>query len=250
MGLKFSLGAIFAALVLVTASLCHFKEGRYVETLLLWMLVSFPGLFLWIIHQQYRSILQGRKDEINSIMARGKTFSAYLKAFESTGSERSLKKTMDRLFYRKFGRSKYHFSLGMNTFLGALFVLVILTWAKAPMGLPADLATRVQALPLATVAGLSGAFIWGLYDVLRRYEAVDLSPGALHSIWLRMLVASVVAPMVSAAFAGPLKPTVAFAVGLFPTTELFDFVKGQARKGLNMSMSAVALSNWPAFKRI
>lgn len=191
MGLKSWLTVLAVALALAVIALCYFKDYQYIEAVLLWLLVLFPGAFLGIVHQQYRSILQGRKDEIKSIMGRGNTFSDYLKAFESSGSERSLQKTMDRLFYRKFGRSKYHFPLGMNAVLGGLFVLALLIWSKAPMHLPADITARLQALPLATVAGLSGAFIWGLYDVLRRFEAVDLSPAALHSIWLRMLVASV-----------------------------------------------------------
>jgi len=53
-----------------------------------------------------------------------------------------------------------------------------------------------------------------------------------------MLVASILAPMLSAPFTDSLKPTIAFAVGLFPTKELFDFIKGQARKQLNLTMSA------------
>lgn len=104
MGLKPWLTVLAAALALAVISLCYFREFQYIETVLLWLLVLFPGVFLAIAHQQYRSILQGRKDEIKSIMARGNTFSNYLRAFESSGSERSLQKTMDRLFYRKFGQ--------------------------------------------------------------------------------------------------------------------------------------------------
>lgn len=44
--------------------------------------------------------------------------------------------------------------------------------------------------------------------------------------------------MLSAAFADSLKPAIAFAVGLFPTKELFDFARGQARKRLDIAMSA------------
>jgi len=53
-----------------------------------------------------------------------------------------------------------------------------------------------------------------------------------------MLVAATLAPMVSGAFAESLRPLIAFAVGLFPTKEIFDFVRGQARKNLNLTISA------------
>ena len=256
MKLRHWLIVLAAVPTIAVVSLLLFQQYRYIGTILLWVLVLFPGVFLAILNQEYRNILQGRKDEILSIMRRGNTFAVYLKAFESSEFSKSsessessknkssektpIEKTMDRLFYRKFGRSKYRFPLGMNAFVGGLFVLLILVWSGAPMHLPADIANRIRDLPQATtvMAGLAGAFCWGLYDVLRRFEAVDLSPCALHSIWLRMLVTSVLAPMLSGAFTESLRPGIAFAIGLFPTKELFDFARGQARKHLNMTMSA------------
>ena len=53
-----------------------------------------------------------------------------------------------------------------------------------------------------------------------------------------MLVASILAPMISDAFTDSLRPLIAFAVGLFPTKEIFDFVRGQARKNLNLTTSS------------
>ncbi len=173
-------------------------------------------------------------------MSRGTTFTKYLKAFESTSGAQSasLKKTLDRLFYRKYGRTRYHFPLAMNAFLGGLFIVIVLTWSNLPVGLPDRFTDMVHKIPAPAISGLAGAFIWGLFDVLRRFEMVDLSPASLHSIWMRMLVASILAPMISGAFTDSLKPLIAFAVGLFPTKEIFDFVRGQARKDLNLTISA------------
>lgn len=228
------------ALAIAIGALCYFHRSSYVETLLLWLIIFIPSLFFIQVHSQYRSILHGKRNEVISIMNRGNTFSNYLKAFESVGHRKgeSLERTLEGIFYRKYGRSRYYFPLWVNAILSGLFFLIVLVWVKAPMRIPADLSDTVRRLPLATIAGLAGAFIWGLYDVLRRFETVDLSPEALHSIWLRMLTASIIAPMASAPFTESLRPTVAFAIGLFPTKEVLDFVKGQARKQMGMTLSA------------
>jgi hypothetical protein len=238
--LRLRLSLLGALYPLGIASLIYFRRPQYILPAVLWLLVLFPGVFLYVLLQQFRNLLHGRREEIQSIMSRGTTFTKYLKAFESTRGAQTgaLKKTLDRLFYRKYGRSRYYFPLAMNAYLGGLFIDVALTWSRLPLGLPDGFTTIVLKIPGPAICGLAGAFIWGLFDVLRRFEAVDLSPASLHSIWMRMLVASILAPMISGAFTPSLKPLIAFAVGLFPTKEIFDFVRGQARKDLNLTTSA------------
>ncbi len=125
----------------------------------------------------------------------------------------------------------------MNGLVGGLFVVVTFVRVGFHLGLPSDVEQEIRRVPLETIAGLAGALIWGIYDVLRRFESVELSPVALHQVWLRMLVASVLAPILSKPFADPLKATVAFAVGAFPVKELLELVKGQARDRLKFSGS-------------
>ena len=174
MRLRFSLLA--ALYLLGIASLTDLRRPQYILPAVLWLLVLFPGVFLYVLHQQFRNLLHGRREEIQSIMSRGTTFTKYLKAFESTRGARldapnsgALKKTLDRLFYRKYGRSRYHFPLAMNAYLGGLFIVIALTWAKLPLGLPDGFTSIVLKIPGPAICGLAGAFIWGLFDVLRRF---------------------------------------------------------------------------------
>jgi len=148
----------------------HFSSGplliyfgrSHILTAVFWLPVLFPGIFLYVVHQQFRNLLNGRREEIQSIMSRGTTFTKYLKAFESARGAKggSLQKTFERLFYRKYGRSKYWFPLVMNTLLGGLFIIILFTWAKLPMDLPDEFTNMVRAIPAPAIAGLAGAFIW------------------------------------------------------------------------------------------
>ncbi len=206
-----------------------------IKTPLLWAATLLPGLFLYLINRQYRGILYGRRIEINSIMSRGKTFVKYLEAFRSSDNakERTIDRVIDSLFYRRVGRDKYHLPLALNGIVAGLFVAMTFLWLGFHLGLSDAVEKAVQRVPREAIAGLAGAFIWGLYDIVKRYGAVDLTPMGLYLIWLRMLVAPIIAPLLSTPFTTSLKPAIAFGIGAFPIQELYNFIKGQTSTKLN-----------------
>ena len=225
------------------------------ETALLWLIVAIPAIFLIFVHADYRSILWGRCVDIKRILGRGDTFKAYLKAFDSasdaddkincqtkttidkTAEKAAIDKTIENFFYQKYGKGKYYFPLAANAFVSAVFVTMAILRAGFHMGLPIQLEQAIRGLPSETVLGLAGGFVWGLYDILVKYQAMELSPVDLHMVWLRMLIASILAPIVSKPFADSLKLAVGFAIGAFPVRQLFDFVSNQAKDRLKVSQT-------------
>jgi len=63
-------------------------QTGYVTIAILWLIVLVPGVFFLLIHIGFRAMLWGRRNEIKSIMSRGKTLTLYLDAFGSPGGEK------------------------------------------------------------------------------------------------------------------------------------------------------------------
>jgi len=107
------------------------------------------------------------RSKVSSV--KGRTFTTYLEAFRSSGDadERTLEKTLDSLFYRKYGKSKYYFPIVANALVAGVFLSIALVWAGFHMALPSQVEQAMRQLPKETMVALTGAFIWGIYDILR-----------------------------------------------------------------------------------
>ena len=205
-----------------------------IARVILWGVALIPAIFYFSLFRAFRPVLSGRRKEIRSIMSRGGTFKEYLRAFGSVADQDS-EKTLDGLFFQTFGRTKYYFPLAILVLVSVIAMVIVLTRAGFDLGLPDLLSKQIHSLGLNVIAGLGGAFIWGTYDALRRYETIDLAPADLHYISLRLVLAPILAPMVTAAFTDSLQPVLAFGVGAFPVATLLNFIKGQARTKLNIT---------------
>ena len=58
----------------------------------------------------------------------------------------------------------------------------VLIYAGISLGLPADLEALLAKTPGAFIAGVAGAYTFGVYDVLLRYRSIDLTPISLHFV--------------------------------------------------------------------
>jgi hypothetical protein len=207
---------------------------QFVAVVILWIVALIPAMFYLFLFRAFRPVLAGRRKEIRSIMSRGGTFKEYLRTFGSV-ADQDCEKTLDGLFFQTFGRTKYYFPLAILSLVSLMAMVVVLTRAGFDLGIPDLLSNRIHQLGLKVIAGLGGAFIWGTYDALRRYESIDLAPADLHYISLRLVLAPILAPMVTAAFTDSLQSVIAFGIGTFPVATLLNFVKGQARTKLNIT---------------
>ena len=197
---------------------------------LLWGLVILSGVFYPAACISYRRRLKYRKLEIERIL-KGGTLSAYANAFSGA----SPTETVERLFQLYYAWQTYILSISLNILVSCGACAAILMRFGWQFGFP-DIEARVAYMPLSSAAALAGAFVWGLYDIMQRYETVDLSPVSLHYVWLRMLIVAALAPLVSLPAADSLHPLIGFAIGAFPLSALQDFVKRQAKdRGLSSS---------------
>jgi hypothetical protein len=104
---------------------------------------------------------------------------------------------------------------------GASAALLKIPVALCTVGGPAAL----KQLPAASIAAMGGAYIWGLYEALRRYDSTDLTAAALHMFWVRIVLVAVLGPLVGGLFGeAPAGLLIAFGLGVFPVRTLQNFV--------------------------
>jgi hypothetical protein len=127
----------------------------------------------------------------------------------------------------------------INTLLTIAAGVITLIWSGLHVaGVPIDIEVAVRRLPSVVIAACAGAFIWGLYDVLSRYQSVDLSPVSLHFVWWRLLLAPPLGYLLGFLFSEPMKPLMGFVIGAFPVRTLRDYIKGLAKKNIKLDADA------------
>ena len=197
-----------------------------------WALVFVPAVFYILLYANYRPILLGRVQDIRGIMARGQTFQKYVSAFGAS-NKNDAASTLETLFYRSLGLRRFVFPVLVCSIVGSAALLVLEVRSGFPM-LPEEFRQRIMSLSPASTSAVAGALLWGVYDAVQRFEAVELTPPSLLYIALRLFLAPVLAPLVGAAFTDVVQSLVAFGIGAFPVKTLIDFVKGRARTQLNI----------------
>jgi hypothetical protein len=184
-------------------------------------LLQWPLTFLYpAIYIVYRQRLAQKQSEITAILnANLETRRLYEQTF---GMKPEL------LFKKAFNWLLYVVPILINVaIVWALSIGILIRahlLADQGTGLARFLSTSQGTLIIAAV---SGAFVWGMYDALRRYSDTSLSPESLHFTWLRMLIAATIAPFVAFLFNDRAGTLVAFGIGAFPMTTLRDFLKAQ-----------------------
>lgn len=207
------------------------------STTFLWFLIFLPGIFYPMLCFTYRRTLQYKYLEIENIMTQGNSLQRYIRAFEIVGTDSQ--KTIKCLFEFYYHWKAYILPSVVIVFVTTVAGLICVVRMGIPMGLPNELGALIARMPSSIVAGLVGAYTWGVYDSLRRYHVIDLSPISLQFIWLRIVIAFVLGYGAGLIFKGDLEIFAAFGLGAFPVKTLKDFVKGEARKRFNMSGAPV-----------
>ena len=191
-----------------------------------------PALIYPVLAFTYRRRLWQRRTELEAMVTGKESAALYKKAF---GIEPIV------LFNKTFSSKAYRFPVFMNMLCAWIMTAVAFDRAGVPGVLPASFKVFTQhAAWRPVLAALLGAFIWGMYDTLRRYRSGNLSPEALHFAWLRMLIAGALGPFVSKIFAidDPAN-MLTFGLGIFPVKTLNDLVQGQIVKRGNLQLTSV-----------
>ena len=203
---------------------------------LYWLLVFVPATVYPLLCYAYRRILKNKHFTIEGILS-GKTHTElYARAFSSESKDPQ--NVSQRLFDFYYQPRAYVAPVLVLAIVAASASAIVLIYAGISLGLPADLEALLAKTPGAVIAGVAGAYMFGVYDVLLRYRSIDLTPISLHFVWLRLLITPILATFVSAALKEPFSYLVALGIGAFPIKVLSDLIKREANKRLELYVGA------------
>jgi hypothetical protein len=100
---------------------------------------------------------------------------------------------------------------------------------------PDSLKFMLTKAPVSIVAGILGATLWGIYDILTRYRSIDLTPESLHFIWLRVLLSGTLGYFVSFGLKEDFAVFIAFGIGVFPLKTLKNLIYTKTLKQLKIT---------------
>ena len=191
-------------------------------------LISTPYLLVPI---SYRRTLNYKLRTLESLMTNNAIFEAYVKRFGKHGSRESAIADLFGLIYHW---RIYALAVLFNVAIVTAGASVAMVRARIPMGLPGPFEALIARTPATLLLSLGGAYVLGLYDMLRRYRVGDLYPSGLHFYWLHMVVAAFLGPLLAQAFAPGVGRAVAFGIGIFPLKDSLDTIKKYAAKQLKL----------------
>lgn len=202
-----------------------------------------------LIYLGYRRMLTYKRDEIISLMSKGKAFQRYLVAFHAgadgmPGNDKDqrtqLVRTVEGLFDAYYDRLTYFIPIAICMILTFIAASVALAKSQAPIDwLPQGSMELAKSLPPVALAAIAGAYVWGLYDMVHNFINLNLTPTQIHLVWLRLLMAPILGYLVGAPLNDSGKLMAGFAVGVFPLKQLLDFVQSRGAKLLNIDPAKV-----------
>lgn len=160
-------------------------------------------------------------------------FDSYQSRFGRAGDERG--QIVEQLFDLYYRASNYRLAIGMNVVVVSLGVAISMARVGVPIWIPAKMNDLARSAPLTLSMGFAGAYLLSFYDILRRCRTADLEPYSLHFTWVHMILASILAPLVSGAFTPAIAPIVAFGLGLFPIRDTVEFMRESTKKRLEIN---------------
>jgi len=207
-----------------------------------WLVAIAAGSPFALLYCAYRRTLLGKRLTVQQVMIKKGVFKSYLDAFGlsnrlAANTERvaTPQQVVEELFNLYYHWGSYAFGVVMNVVIVTLAVVCTLLHAKVPLALPGALTILAAQTPLTFSAAFAGAYIWNLYDLIRRYRGADLTPAAFQFSWLRMLAACLVGPLAGMAAAEGVKVITAFGIGVLPLQTMFEYFTNYASKRLGIS---------------
>jgi hypothetical protein len=89
-------------------------------------------------------------------------------------------------------------------------------------------------LPITAIAGITGAYMWAVNDLISRSRRLDLAPSDIQSCVLRLIIAVPMGYAFSSIAAKDVGPFIAFALGAFPFSTLSSTLQRITSKSLNI----------------
>lgn len=206
-----------------------------------WVASFFPGLIFVLMYLAYRRVLFGKRLTVRQVLNQQGVLDSYLNAFpqRDVANRRDPDSLVSEVFDLYYHWRSYAFGLALNVAVTTLAVACTLASQHLPLGLPGRLPELAGHTPISLSAAFAGAYIWNLYDIVKRYRAVDLTPAAFHFSWIRLAAACIVGPLAATAAVEGAKPVIAFGFGLLPLQAMFDYFIGYTTKKLGITTATV-----------
>ena len=205
------------------------------ENVFYYLLALLPGLvYPFLILGYHRILNQKRRQLLN--LTEGQGIDIYIEAYDpryepgDSSEEQSKKYILNLLFNLNYHWLVYTLPIGIIVVFSYGASVTILARAGIPMNLPSNLESLILKTPVAVLAGIAGAYVWSLFDTLRRYQTLDLTPVSLHFVWLRLFAAPILGGLAGATLKNPVDLLGAFGLGAFPLNQVMNFVKARAKE--------------------
>jgi hypothetical protein len=191
-----------------------------------------PALAYPCICWSYWRIIKYKREVIGQILGTEEAKNLYKKAYAPTSD--SQHDPFASLFDVTYHLPSFVVAVIVNMFFVILAAQISLAHFGLRTLLPGEYSAAIPTIPASVVAGMSGAYIWGVYDTLRRYWSAELSTISLHFVWVRLLLFAIFGPVVEAVVKSDFAILVAFGGAFIPLNVLFGFFATQARQRLNI----------------
>ena len=202
-------------------------QSIILERIIWWLIFILPATVYPLICWTYWRIINNKRQTIRNLFGSQEKQKFYINAYAPGQTQ---KEPFESLFEVTYHRTSYIIAIAINVVVVIIAIELGLVRAHLPNILPIELASKFQKMPFAVFAGISGAYIWGLYEILRRYRTADLTTISLHFVWMRMLLAAILGALFAATTKEPIDLMIAFGMGALPIRELMGFLTNRARK--------------------
>jgi hypothetical protein len=209
-----------------------------------WVIISTPALlYLWI-YLSYLQIVKNKRFELRRVLTRASVMNKYCEAYGN--KVEAPNEVAARILLRNnYAIVSYLSAFAFTALLTTMVAVIAVVKGGLPTGLPNSLANLITGLPgiPAVLAGCAGAFVWGLYELLRRYRVGDLTPSTIYLTGLRLLVIAGVGPALSIVLNKDFTYAIAFGLGVFSLEAIASIASLPVRNALNLPAATVAVSD-------
>lgn len=215
-------------------------QHHWSEIIVHWVVAILPVIPFGLAFLAYRRTLSAKRVTVLQVMRRPGVVNSYTSVFGREGQDSESGATpelcVQKLFDLYYNWRSYCYGLGLNAVIIWLATACTLAHFGLDIGCTAGLGSLAAKTPTTLSLGFAGAYLWSLYEIVKRYRSADLTPAVFHFAWIRMGAACIVGPLASTAAADGAKPLIAFSFGLLPVQSMFDFVTDYTRKRLAISI--------------
>ncbi len=193
----------------------------------------------WLVFLGYRKLIIAKLRDAQGLLAEERTFDLYRRVFgysirAATWTADQREELIKLMFQRYYNNAAYLIAMCLLTsvclgFVASGVAILLGSWGiEAP--LPRALLAVIHSIPLASIAGFWGAYVWALYEIALRYRANDFTPSSAHFIWVKFVASSTVAGFVATVLPAQVRLLAGFCIGSLVLPELLSWTRNRARE--------------------